>query len=89
MSTLASELGRTNVGLSIGYALAQPWIHAVVVGIRSAEQLAGVAGECARAPLTADGCARVASVLPAGSPNLVNPACWPQLRRPERKRDPA
>jgi aryl-alcohol dehydrogenase-like predicted oxidoreductase len=77
LTELAGALGRTVAGLCLGYALAQPWIDAVVVGVRSAAQLAEVARECAEAPLTAGECARVVDLVPAGSPDLVNPASWP------------
>jgi aryl-alcohol dehydrogenase-like predicted oxidoreductase len=79
MAEIASALGRSSAGLCLGYVLGQPWIDAVVVGARSAAQLAEVAAECARAPLTADECGRVADLLPVGSADLVNPARWPAL----------
>ena len=74
---LTTETGRTPAGLCIGYALAQPWIDAVVIGVRSAAQLDGVADEVARGPLAREECEAVAGVLPAGTLNLVNPALWP------------
>jgi aryl-alcohol dehydrogenase-like predicted oxidoreductase len=76
LTGLAAETGRTWAGLCLGYVLAQPWIDAVVVGVRAAEQLAGVAKECAGGPLTAEACEQIMSVIPAGSATLVNPARW-------------
>ncbi|SEE72954.1 Predicted oxidoreductase [Jiangella alba] len=76
LTALAGELGRTITGLCLGYVLGQPWIDAVVVGIRSEAQLSEVARECAAPPLTAAECDHVIDRLPAGSPALVDPARW-------------
>ncbi|RIQ20599.1 aldo/keto reductase [Jiangella rhizosphaerae] len=76
LTALAGDLGRTTAGLCLGYVLGQPWIDAAVVGVRSAEQLLEVAGECALPPLSADKCEQVTQRLPAGSPELVDPARW-------------
>ncbi|MBD3942672.1 aldo/keto reductase [Microbacterium sp. NEAU-LLC] len=81
LSILSAETGRMPAGLCIGYALAQPWIDAVVVGIRSAQQLTDVVDECARPPLSCDECEQVIRALPGGSPNLINPALWPQMSK--------
>jgi spore coat polysaccharide biosynthesis protein SpsF len=78
LAKLADRTGRTYAGLCLGYVLAQPWIDAVVVGVRSAQQLAEVAKECAGAPLTAEDCQEIANLIPAGSSTLVNPARWPR-----------
>jgi spore coat polysaccharide biosynthesis protein SpsF len=78
LTGLAAETGRTWAGLCLGYVLAQPWIDAVVVGVRSAEQLAGVAMEFAREPLAAAECEQIVRLIPAGSSTLVNPALWPR-----------
>ncbi|WP_158564035.1 aldo/keto reductase [Jiangella anatolica] len=81
LTALAGEWGRTIAGLCLGYVLGQPRVDAVVVGIRSAAQLADVARECAAPPLTADECDHVTGRLPAGSPTLVDPARWTALSR--------
>lgn len=72
----AAGTGRTWAGICLGYVLAQPWIDAVVVGVRSAGQLAGVAEEWAGEPLAAGECEQIVSLIPAGSSTLVNPARW-------------
>lgn len=81
LNRLAGETGRAVSGLCLGYALAQPWIDYLVVGVRSADQLAGIAAQCAGPPLTAEECARIMNAIPAGSPALVNPALWPGRRK--------
>ncbi|MFC8681507.1 aldo/keto reductase [Microbacterium ureisolvens] len=77
LTALTAETGRTHAGLCIGYALAQPWIDTVVIGVRSAAQLDGVVHEVARGPLTPEECESAVGVLPAGSLHLINPALWP------------
>ena len=81
LTALASETDRSRAGLCLGYVLAQPWIDAVVVGVRSAQQLAEVAAACAEAPLTAEECEWLESAIPPGSRKLVNPALWPERAR--------
>lgn len=77
LAALSAETGRTIAGVCLGYALAQPWIDAVVVGIRSRTQLAEVADEVARGALAREECRRLETSIPAGSPDLVSPALWP------------
>ncbi|GAA2074107.1 aldo/keto reductase [Pseudolysinimonas kribbensis] len=80
LARMAAETGRTFAGLCLGYALAQPWIDAVVVGIRSRAQLAHIADEFARGSLPESDCRRLEASIPAGSPDLVSPALWPPRR---------
>lgn len=77
LASMTAETGRTSSGLCLGYALAQPWIDAVVVGIRSAGQLREVAAEVRAGALDDEACRRLEHSIPAGSPDLVNPALWP------------
>jgi aryl-alcohol dehydrogenase-like predicted oxidoreductase len=80
LAALAAATGRTHAGLCLGYVLAQPWIHAVVVGIRSTAQLTQVADEVARGALTGGQLYDLEHAIPPGSPDLVNPALWPPRR---------
>jgi aryl-alcohol dehydrogenase-like predicted oxidoreductase len=80
LTALAATTGRTRSGVCLGYVLAQPWIHAVVVGIRSTAQLAQVADEVSRGGLTGSQVRELESSIPPGSPDLVNPALWPPRR---------
>lgn len=77
LDALAARSGRSIAGLCIGFALAQPWIDAVVIGVRSAHHLSQLALEMQTPPLTADDCERLLDTIPAGSAELVDPARWP------------
>lgn len=77
LAALAASTERTAAGVCLGYVLAQPWIHAVVVGVRSAAQLDQIADEISRGPLTQKEVRDLESSIPPGSPLLVNPALWP------------
>ncbi|WP_152362327.1 aldo/keto reductase [Microlunatus speluncae] len=78
LSGLGRELGRQSLrDLALGYVLGQAWVDAVVVGARSAEQIADAARLVGNPPLTATEIARARAELPAGPLDLVDPARWP------------
>jgi spore coat polysaccharide biosynthesis protein SpsF len=80
LTAISAQTARSFAGLCLGYVLAQPWIDAVVVGVRTARQLTEVAREC-EPPLSPEECEQLESVIPPGSRTLVNPALWPQRER--------
>lgn len=62
--------------LALGYVLGHPWIGAVVVGARSADQIADTARLVRLPPLTLREQNWVRAEIPAGPLDLVDPSRW-------------
>lgn len=74
---LVRVLGRNSAAdLCVAYARGHAWVDSVVLGADTADQVRDQATLVARPPLTADEIATVRTTLPAGSPDLVDPARW-------------
>ncbi|MFC7621070.1 aldo/keto reductase [Microlunatus sp. GCM10028923] len=77
LGAASRELGRESLrDLALGYVLGHPWVGAVVVGARSAEQVADTARLAARPPLTPVQLDWLRSAIPAGPLDLVDPSRW-------------
>lgn len=63
-------------GIPIRYALAQPWIKSLVLGVRRREQLIELAAAVSAGPLEAHQVSRVDELIPPGPLQLVDPALW-------------
>lgn len=79
ISDLARSLGRKSAAdLCLAYARAQDFIHGVVVGMESEEQLGENMRLFVERPLRDDQCTIVAARLPRVPTRLLDPAQWPR-----------
>jgi spore coat polysaccharide biosynthesis protein SpsF (cytidylyltransferase family)/aryl-alcohol dehydrogenase-like predicted oxidoreductase len=87
LKELTTELGRENVAdLCLAYVNAQPWVHGIVTGVESLQQLAANCRYAANPCLTADEIARVGAELPRAEASLLDPSLWP--RRGQKVKTP-
>jgi aryl-alcohol dehydrogenase-like predicted oxidoreductase len=78
LKTLARDLGRESVAdLCLAYVRGQDWIHGVVVGMETEDQLDSNLRLFVRQPLNTAECEEVARRLPRVPEALLNPALWP------------
>jgi spore coat polysaccharide biosynthesis protein SpsF len=79
VSELARQFERTSTAdLCLAYARGQDWVDGVVVGMETEDQLETNLRLSARAPLSAEDCARIESLVPRVPAQLLNPAEWPK-----------
>lgn len=77
LTGISRVLGRESLrDLALGYVLGHPWVGAVVVGARSAEQILDTARLVARTPLGLAEIDWLRTELPAGPLDLVDPSRW-------------
>ena len=77
LEQLVRDFERKNiVDLCLAYVRAQSWVHSVVMGVDSKEQLLANLGHINQKPLSREECETLETRLPAGPINLVNPALW-------------
>ncbi|MBY0402829.1 MAG: aldo/keto reductase, partial [Cyanobacteria bacterium] len=65
------------IDLCFGYALAQPWIHSLVIGVETEAQLQDNLRLFQHPPLSTTEAAWVEAKLGGALPELLNPALWP------------
>ena len=66
------------VDLCLAYVRAQSWVHSIVIGVDSSEQLLQNVAFVNQPPLSPDECHQLEAQIPAGPDHLVNPALWHQ-----------
>lgn len=78
MNSLCIELKRENIrDLAIAWARSQPWVHGVVIGMESVDQLAENLKYFSRPALEAGVLRRVREVLRGAPERLLDPSTWP------------
>ena len=79
LASLARRLRRSDViDLCVAYALGQSWIHGLVLGMETLEQLDRDLELLTKPPLSASECALVEAELPRVPVEFLTPAHWPQ-----------
>jgi aryl-alcohol dehydrogenase-like predicted oxidoreductase len=77
LEALARRLDRESISdLCFAYVRSQPWIHSVVVGCETMEQLDKNLRLFERPELTAEQCEALEQALPQAPETLLNPAKW-------------
>lgn len=69
---------QSRADLCYSYVASQPWVHSVVVGMLSAQQVRENASLFCAAPLTLEEAAELAGAFKHTSEDLLNPAKWPK-----------
>lgn len=78
LKALAHRLGRRDVvDLALAYVRGQEWIHGVVLGVESVEQLVDAAKLMCLPALSTTECKLVEQEIETAPEGLVNPALWP------------
>jgi spore coat polysaccharide biosynthesis protein SpsF len=78
LRVLVRRMGRRDVvDLALAYVRGQTWIHAMVLGVESAEQLVDAVKLVCTPPLTPTECELAEREVEGGPEALVNPALWP------------
>lgn len=84
LAALVTDLGRdSTLDLAIGYALGQPWVDAVVLGVRRPDQLPAILQACAAPPLTAEQTDQLQQAIPPAPDDLIDPSRWAAYPRHE------
>jgi spore coat polysaccharide biosynthesis protein SpsF len=79
LDALVGDLGReSRADLCLSYVRAQHWIHSVVVGMETENQLTQNVALFEKPPLSRDEVDLVNRRVPAGPDRLINPALWSQ-----------
>jgi aryl-alcohol dehydrogenase-like predicted oxidoreductase len=81
LDALAQTIGRDNAAdLCLAYARGMPFLHGVVIGAETTQQLDDNVALAAKPPLDPDECLFVERFLPQVPVCLLNPASWPTLK---------
>jgi len=87
LGALAAHLGRRDVvDLCLAYVRGQEWIHGLVLGVETVEQLPHAVERLCASALTPAECGIVQQKLGEVPEALLNPAVWPPMpRKPEER----
>jgi spore coat polysaccharide biosynthesis protein SpsF len=79
LDELVQRLGRASrADLCVAYGRACRWVHSLVIGVETQQQLGEVVALFEQAPLREEQCAEVNGFLPHVPEQLLNPALWPK-----------
>jgi aryl-alcohol dehydrogenase-like predicted oxidoreductase len=79
MDELVQHLGRVDrVDLCLAFVRAQPWVHSLVIGVETIDQLNDLVQRFECPALSADEAESVREFFPRLPEELLNPSLWPQ-----------
>jgi spore coat polysaccharide biosynthesis protein SpsF len=82
MDDWARRLGRANcLDLCLAFVRSQPWIHSLVIGFETVEQLRDLLGWFGRSALNAAQAEEVAAAFADTPIELLDPARWPAITK--------
>ena len=90
LDELAQQLGRADrVDLCLAFVRAQSWVHSLVIGVETMNQLHDLVRRFQYPPLSADEADTVRQSLPPMPEELLNPSLWPEKVEPVSEQLPS